>query len=207
MKMLFSMPDEFATGWLKAGFNFLRALPVTGGHGDAVLDAQGEEIERASSAQNGNVVLHASINYWLLQSELWSSAVAGAIVARPGLKPVAEPERGDRRFHAEEWSSNGWHNLLKQNYLINSRMLEDVVESTTLDEKDKHKLRFFTRQFIDLASPSNIAATNPEVIRQAVESNGSSLLTGFTRLLEDIGQGAISITDQSAFRRSRIVRC
>lgn len=205
MKMLFSMPDEFATGWLKAGFNFWRALPVAGGHSDAVLGAQGQEIEQASSARNGNVVLHASINYWLLQSELWSSAVAGAIVARPGPRSVVEPGRGDRRFHAEEWSSNAWHNLLKQNYLINARMLEDVVESTTLDEKEKHKLRFFTRQLIDLSSPSNIAATNPEVIRQAVESNGSSLLTGFTRLLKDIGDGAISITDQSAFEVGRTV--
>jgi polyhydroxyalkanoate synthase len=204
MTILFSMPDEFATGWLKAGFNFWRSFPVTGERGDAVLDAQGEEIKRASSGAQ-SAVMHASVKYWLQQTELWSSAFSGAIVARPGPKSVAEPERGDRRFHAEDWSSNGWHSLLKQNYLINARMLEEVVDAAALGEKEKHKLRFFTRQFIDLASPSNLAATNPEVIRQAVESQGSSLMAGLTHLLEDIGHGAISITDQSAFEVGRTV--
>jgi polyhydroxyalkanoate synthase len=198
MKMLFSMPDEFATGWLKAGFSFLRAFPMAGGHGDEVLDAQGNVIDRVSSGA-GNAVMHASVNYWQQQADLWSSVFAGALGALPAPKSVAEPERGDRRFHAEDWSTNVWHSLLKQNYLINARMLEHMVEAATLDEKEKHKLRFYTRQFIDLASPSNLAATNPEVIRQALESSGTSLLTGLTHLLEDMKQGAISITDQSAF--------
>jgi polyhydroxyalkanoate synthase len=202
--MLFSMPDEFATGWLKAGFSFWRGLPGADGNGDAVLDSQGPEIGRVSSgARNG--VMDASINCWQRQTELWSSAFAGAMVARPGPKSVVEPERGDRRFNAEDWSSNGWHSLLKQSYLINARMLEDVAEATTLQGKDKHKLRFFTRQLIDLTSPSNMAATNPEVIRQAVESKGTSLLSGLTHFLEDIKQGAISITDQSAFEVGRSV--
>ncbi|TDN57835.1 class I poly(R)-hydroxyalkanoic acid synthase [Paraburkholderia sp. BL10I2N1] len=204
MKMLFSVPDEFAMGWFKAGFNFWRSLPLAGGHGDAVLDAEGKEIYRASSGAQ-NVVMHASVNFWRQQAELWSSALAGAIGAQPGLKSVAEPERGDRRFHTEDWSGNGWHNLLKQNYLINARMLEDVVEASTLDDKEKHKLRFFTRQFIDLTSPSNFPATNPEVIRHALDSGGSSLLAGLTHLLEDMKQGAISITDQSAFEVGRSV--
>ncbi|MEM5389160.1 class I poly(R)-hydroxyalkanoic acid synthase [Paraburkholderia phymatum] len=202
MKMPFSMPDEFAMGWLKAGFNFWQSMPVTNVHDMTVLDANGKDIYPVSSGAR-NIVMQASANYWQRQTELWSSAFAGVIGAKP--KSVAEPERGDRRFHAEDWSSNAWYNLLKQSYLLNARMLEELVEASTLDEKEKHKLRFFARQFIDLTSPANFAATNPEVIRQAVESKGSSLLSGFTHLLEDLKQGTISITDQSAFEVGRSV--
>ena len=72
-------------------------------------------------------------------------------------------ERGDRRFHGEDWRENPWYNLLKQTYLLNSRLLDDMVEAADLDPKEKHKLRFFARQFIDSMSPANFAATNPEV--------------------------------------------
>ncbi|SIT44370.1 Poly-beta-hydroxybutyrate polymerase [Paraburkholderia piptadeniae] len=196
------MPDEFAMGWLKAGFNFWQSLPVTNARDMTVLDANGKDIYPVSSCAR-NIVMQASANYWQRQTELWSDAFAGVIGVRP--KSVAEPERGDRRFHAEDWSSNVWYSLLKQSYLLNARMLEELVEASTLDEKEKHKLRFFARQFIDLASPANFVATNPEVVRQAVESKGSSLLSGFTHLLEDLKQGTISITDQSAFEVGRSV--
>jgi polyhydroxyalkanoate synthase subunit PhaC len=187
------MPDEFAMGCLKAGFNFWRSLPLAGENEETVLDAEGNEIGARQGA------IGASANYWEQQTALWSSAFAGLSGAHAAPKAVAEPERGDRRFHAQDWSANSWYSFLKQSYLINSRLLESMVEASTLDDKEKHKLRFFMRQFIDLSSPSNFVATNPEVIRQALDSGGSSLMTGMTHLLEDMKQGSISITDQSAF--------
>ncbi|MBP0591508.1 class I poly(R)-hydroxyalkanoic acid synthase [Paraburkholderia sp. LEh10] len=204
MKMLFGMPDEFAMGWLKAGFNFWRSMPATDAPGTTVIDANGNEILPSSDGAR-NIVMRSGAKYWQQQTELWSSVVTGMFGARLGPKPVAEPARGDRRFQAEDWSSNGWYSLLKQSYLINARMLEEMVEASTLDEKEKHKLRFFMGQFIDLASPANFAATNPEVLRQALASNGSSLLAGVTHLLEDVKQGSISITDQRAFEVGRSV--
>ncbi|HKR43608.1 MAG TPA: class I poly(R)-hydroxyalkanoic acid synthase, partial [Paraburkholderia sp.] len=63
----------------------------------------------------------------------------------------------------------------------------------------KHRLRFFMRQFIDAASPTNYAATNPEAIRMAIESNGESLRTGMTNLFGNLARGTITITDEAAF--------
>ncbi|MEI5995951.1 class I poly(R)-hydroxyalkanoic acid synthase [Paraburkholderia bengalensis] len=204
MKMLFSMPNEFATGWLTAGFNFWRSLPVAGGSAMTVVDADGKEVCPATPAPL-DAAMRAGVTCWQQQTTLWSGAIGGIAGTLPAPEPVVEPARGDRRFHAKDWSSNAWYSLLKQSYLINSRMLADIVEASTLDEKEKHKLRFFTRQFIDLASPANFAATNPEVIQQALESSGSSLFAGLTHLLEDVKQGAVSITDRGAFEVGRSV--
>ncbi|MBN3753649.1 class I poly(R)-hydroxyalkanoic acid synthase [Paraburkholderia sp. Tr-20389] len=188
MKMPFSMPDEFASGWVKAGFNFWRSLPLSN-----------------ETHSTRKTLTQASTDYWRQQAALYTSVFTGMAGLKSASEPVIQAPQGDRRFHADDWSSNGWYSLLKQNYLINARMLEDMVEASTLDEKEKHKLRFYTRQFIDLASPTNCAATNPDVIRHAIESSGTSLVSGATRLFEDMKDGCISITDRSAFEVGRSV--
>ncbi|MCG5076652.1 hypothetical protein [Paraburkholderia tagetis] len=53
---------------------------------------------------------------------------SGMLGATSNAPAVVVPEHGDRRFHAEDWSSNSWYSLLKQSYLLNARMLEDLVE-------------------------------------------------------------------------------
>ncbi|WP_187631647.1 class I poly(R)-hydroxyalkanoic acid synthase [Paraburkholderia sp. UCT31] len=204
MRMPFSMPHEFSTGWVNAGFDFWRFLPVKDEYATTVPDTDGSDFDFNGPFARGSVT-HTSAHYLQQQAQLWSDAVAGLVGGRTELKAVAEPEQGDRRFHADDWSSNGWYSLLKQSYLINARALAEFVEASALDEKGKHKLRFFMRQFIDFASPANFVATNPEVIRAAVESGGSSLLAGVTHLLDDLGSGSISITDQSAFEVGRSV--
>ncbi|MCC8394748.1 class I poly(R)-hydroxyalkanoic acid synthase [Paraburkholderia sp. MMS20-SJTR3] len=195
MRMPFSTPHELSLGWLKTGFDFWRVAPVI--HGD-FAPAAGDDSDAVPSGKRC-VAMQASAACLQQHTELWSDVFAGVLCARARLKTVAETAPGDRRFQADDWSSNGWYSLLKQSYLINARMLGELVEATVLDEKDKHKLRFFTQQLIDCASPANFAATNPEALRDAVESGGTSLLAGVTHLLEDIGSGAISITDRSAF--------
>jgi hypothetical protein len=44
MNRLFSIPDEFAKGWLDAGFNFWRGMPLTERPGTTVTDADGNDI-------------------------------------------------------------------------------------------------------------------------------------------------------------------
>ena len=128
MKMLFSMPDEFATGLLASSFNFWRGLPLTNRPDMTVTDAEGNEIHPVESGAR-NIMMRAQTRYWQQQTGLWSSVLTRALGAQPGTNPVVEPARGDRRFHAEEWSGNGWFGFLKENYLINAQMLEDMTEA------------------------------------------------------------------------------
>ncbi|MCW2225756.1 poly(3-hydroxyalkanoate) synthetase [Bradyrhizobium japonicum] len=39
-----------------------------------------------------------------------------------------------------------------------------MVEALDLDEKEKHRLRFFMRQFVEAMSQTNFVAINPDAI-------------------------------------------
>ena len=80
-----------------------------------------------------------------------------------------------------------------------------MVEAAGRRREGKHKLRFYARQFIDSMSPANFAATNPEAMKTAVETQGESMRAGFANLLEDLKRGRISITDETAFEVGRNV--
>ena len=192
----FNMPDEFVQGFFKSGQSLLKAFG--GGHGGSPSGAW-----HAPALPLAPLQMQAQTRYWEQQMTLWSGILTGA--SGPGREPVVASERGDRRFHADAWRDNPWYSLLKQTCLLNSRLLSDMVESAELEERDKHNLRFYARQFIDSMSPANFAATNPDVLKLALKSNGQSVRAGIANLLEDLRKGRISITDEAAFEVGRNV--
>src|SRR5471032_3230304 len=114
--------------------------------------------------------------------------------------PVAVPGKGDNRFRNQDWQSNFVFDYLKQSYLITARHMHDAVAGVEdLPEDTRKKVNFFTRQYIDALSPTNFAMTNPEVLRETLNSGGQNLLKGLNNLLGDIergdGQLRISMTD------------
>jgi polyhydroxyalkanoate synthase len=135
-------------------------------------------------------------NYQQLQADLWLSFFRTDGDKAP---PVAQPLPGDRRFHGSEWKESPLFDYVKQSYLLVSSMLYECADATTLEAKEKDKLKFYTRQFVDAMSPSNFVATNPEVIQQAIDSKGQSLVDGMKNLMADLERGRISMTDEGAF--------
>ncbi len=124
-------------------------------------------------------------------------------LGRPGAPPV-EPPRGDRRFRSEAWDERLIFDLLKQTYLVTADwMLENVSRMQELDDDDRARIRFYTRQFADALSPSNFVLTNPEVLDRTRSEKGLNLLRGLRMLLEDLergqGQLLIRMTDTDAF--------
>ena len=139
----------------------------------------------------------------LWQSMLGQSATSAHDSEAPKQEPVVVPEKGDRRFNGPEWSSNPYFDYIRQSYLINSRFLNDWVDTLQLEPQAKEKARFATRQFIDAMSPANFAATNPEALKLALDTNGESLTRGIRNLVEDVSKGRISMTDESLFEVGR----
>jgi polyhydroxyalkanoate synthase len=120
-------------------------------------------------------------------------------------QPVIEPAMGDRRFKHDDWQQNFLYDYIKQSYLIAAKHLHQTVGSVEgLDDQTAKKVDFYTRQYIDALSPSNFLLTNPEVLRETVNSGGQNLVKGLNNLLEDLESGdgkqiRVKMTDPSAF--------
>src|SRR5207302_4628101 len=109
----------------------------------------------------------------------------------------------DKRFSAPEWDELPVFRYFRDSYLLTSKMMMEAVEEANLDEKTKQRMRFFMRQYLDAAAPSNYLMTNPEALRAAIESRGETLQEGMKNLLADMEKGRISMTDESAFEVRR----
>lgn len=147
------------------------------------------------SLEDPTVWIRAITDYQQAHFNLWRNLLNG----NTSESPVAQPEKGDRRFQGEEWSTNPIYDYIKQSYLLTSRMLVDMAANAKLAPGDQSKLEFYTKQYVDALSPTNFAITNPEVLQQAMETKGQSLVDGLQNLLADIEKGRISMTDEDAF--------
>ena len=158
-----------------------------------------------SLIQNPQKLWEMQAAFWQDYMQLWSSSVRRFWGLDEGAaKPVIEPPPGDRRFKDRDWSENAAFDFIKQSYLLAARYVEDAADSTNgLDDKTKHKIEFYTKQFIDAMAPSNFALTNPEVVRATIETKGENLVKGLKNLLDDLERGkgrlAIKMTDYEAF--------
>src|SRR6185437_10207209 len=96
----------------------------------------------------------------------------------------------------------------KQAYLLACKWGEDQLADTPgLDARERHRAEFYLRQYTSAYSPTNFLATNPEVLRETIETNGRNLLNGATLLAEDLKRSGdlmkISQTDPNAFELGR----
>jgi len=143
-----------------------------------------KDSERFAALQSG---------YVAQQAQLWSAMFGGA------KDPLVKPEAGDRRFAAKDWQDNPYYSYLKQSYLLASRFLTELAQSAELDARSKERLQFAVKQWCDAMSPANFAATNPAVLREALETNGESLTRGLANLIADTQRRRIRQTDEAAF--------
>ena len=143
-----------------------------------------------------------------LQADYVQEAAAlwnGVLGSASDRAPPAATRTHDRRFAADDWSSNPAAALTAQSYLLNARTLMKMADAVEGDAKTKARIRFAVQQWIDAASPSNYLALNPEAQRRALETKGESIAQGVQHLLEDIQQGHVSQTDESVFEVGRNV--
>jgi polyhydroxyalkanoate synthase subunit PhaC len=139
---------------------------------------------------------------------LWNQSMAGLQPPAPGqAQATVQPPApiADRRFAAKEWLSNPASAFTAQLYLLNARTLVQMAEAVEADPKTRARLLFAVQQWVDAASPSNILALNPQALAKAVATQGESLSRGVQHLLQDLGKGQVSQTDESAFEVGRNV--
>lgn len=123
--------------------------------------------------------------------QLWQNTNK-AMLGLEAPKETVSEEKGDKRFADSEWHSNPVFSYIKQAYLLNSKMLTNIVDSIEFDDpKQAEKARFYTRQYINSTSPTNMALTNPEVCREILETKGENLAHGIENFIKDLQQSPI----------------
>ena len=114
--------------------------------------------------------------------------------------PLVQPEAGDKRFDHPSWAESPIYDYLRQAYLLNAQYLKKMADAApAADGLAKSRLQFATRQFVDALAPTNFAATNPEFVQKALETQGESIKLGLQNLIADLEKGRISMTDESVF--------
>jgi polyhydroxyalkanoate synthase len=149
-------------------------------------------------------LMEATVEYWTQQADLWTRIVRKSM-GEGDDGPAIQPEQGDKRFKDEAWENIPFFDYLKQSYLLTGNWLKKRLADTDgLSPQERRKLEFLTRNYIEALSPTNYAATNPEVLKATVEEKGQNLLRGLEHLLRDLERGkgtlAISQTDMNAFK-------
>lgn len=161
-----------------------------------------QEMMKGLSADPGTV-MQRQFNLWGDYAKLMGTM--SRRLAGEEVKPAVTPTAGDKRFVHPAWEENPMLDFVKQSYLVFARWLESTIEQIEgMDEHEKAKAEFYTKQFIDAFAPSNFAMLNPEVVEATLASKGENLLKGLKNLLEDIdrGHGELSIrqADLSYFK-------
>src|SRR5688500_6201723 len=110
-------------------------------------------------------VAQAQVDLWSQGLDIWRRVLTG----KHEHSEIEEKADKDKRFAAPEWRENPLFDLIRQSYiLISDRLLGSVDALEGLDEKQRERLRFATRMFVDAMSPSNFALTNPQVIERTL---------------------------------------
>ena len=120
-------------------------------------------------------------------AQLWANGMEQS----PGLQ--------DRRFAGEGWVENPLASFTAAAYLLNAKALTGMADAVQGDDKTRQRIRFAVEQWVAAMSPSNFLALNAQAQRKAIETQGESLAKGIQNLLHDMGQGHVSMTDESVF--------
>jgi polyhydroxyalkanoate synthase subunit PhaC len=187
--MTSAIPLEYLTSFVQANQALMQQLT------NALLSAGDKETDFAQFTQAALV----QQDYLTQMGKVWVNTMMRSVMDAPSV----EPAKADRRFTSDAWRKNPYHDFVKQAYLVNMRYLNGLIERSSVDDKTRGRLRFFARQILDALSPSNYLATNPEAMQRAMETGGDSLAAGIKNLLEDLGKGRMSITDEKAFEVGR----
>ncbi len=97
-----------------------------------------------------------------------------------------DPLPQDRRFDAPEWRQWPYH-LMAQAFLLNQQWWHSATSDVPgVSAHHEHLATFFTRQWLDMCSPSNFLWTNPEVLAETARSGGANLVQGAKNRAADL---------------------
>ncbi|WP_298915151.1 class I poly(R)-hydroxyalkanoic acid synthase [uncultured Roseobacter sp.] len=180
---------------------------------NAALDGPNQELFGRAAQAYWTEVVNNPAKVFEHQMSYWSDTMKQFVQAQQelskgNLSAPEDPGPKDRRFANPLWDTHPYFNYIKKQYLINAEALQTAVDDVTeLDPAEKNRLTYFSRQIVDMMSPTNFLATNPDALEKAIETEGQSLVQGLENLINDLeankGELVVKLADESAFELGR----
>ncbi|MBV9055585.1 MAG: alpha/beta fold hydrolase [Candidatus Eremiobacteraeota bacterium] len=138
---------------------------------------------------------------WLTGFALAEQNVAMNMLRRLGGQGDQTDKVSDKRFAEPEWRENPLLAGLVEDYQARTNAALQLVDSSRLPEATRNKARFAMQLMCDAFAPSNIPWLNPGVVKEAMETGGSSLVRGLQNFLDDVASngGYPRQVDRSGF--------
>ncbi len=180
---------------------------------DPALHGPGQDVYVKAAAaviadimQNPAKMLEHQISYW--GKTLKHYVEAQQTLAKGEFKAPPDPTPTDKRFANPLWETHPFFNYVKQQYLMNAEAMTGAVAGLDiLEPTDRKRVEYFTKQIVDLFSPTNFLGTNPDALEKAVATDGQSLVQGLENLVRDIeanqGELLVTLADREAFELGR----
>lgn len=105
---------------------------------------------------------------------------------QPCAPPCTHARENDRRYRDEAWSQWPYRSFANAHLAMEAWWREATSKVHGVKPENRAMVDFAARQILDLWSPSNFFATNPEIMNKARETRGRSLAEGYHHWLEDI---------------------
>jgi polyhydroxyalkanoate synthase len=111
----------------------------------------------------------------------YAAQTFGQSKAETCIKPLPQ----DQRFSGEDWQR--WpYNLIYQGFLLNQQWWHNATTGIGgVSPHHEQVVSFVARQLLDVVSPVNFLATNPELQRATITKGGQNLVKGAMNLLAD----------------------
>lgn len=156
----------------------------------------------AEIMQNPARIIEHQVSYW--GKTLKHYVDAQNRLSKGNLEPPVDETPADPRFANPLWDSHPYFNFLKQQYHMNAEAVSTAVEDMEgLEDLDRKRVAYFSRQIVDMFSPTNFLSTNPEALERAAATDGQSLVDGLENLVRDMeahsGELLVTLSDPRAF--------
>ncbi|SRR5579883_822574 len=188
----------------------LLAPPIAGDStdGNEIETARAETLDRMMHAWQARFTLSISPAALLLAYADWANHLAnapgkqGALVEKAVRKltrfalyasrsltsdcaPCIEPLAQDHRFAAPQWQQMPF-NFIYQSFLLTQQWWHNATTGVRgVGAANERIVAFAARQLLDMVSPSNFLATNPELLELTLREGGQNLVRGGLNFVED----------------------
>ncbi|MEO6956470.1 MAG: alpha/beta fold hydrolase [Antricoccus sp.] len=102
--------------------------------------------------------------------------------------PPVDPGPRDKRFADPTWDANPIFFGIRQAYLATCNLVDEVAAlgKENVDQMAVARAEQFIKLLQNVASPTNFAPTNPEVLSKAMQTGGKSLFSGARFAADDL---------------------